>query len=143
MALLDGCSADGELVALAKDCLAAEACDRPAHAGLVAARITAYRTGVEQRLHQAELARVAAEARMEEARAKVRAEERARRLTLGLALTALLVLALGGGAFAWWWTRRGATTQDVETAPADTRSHMKKGRWSEAGMALERVGVFF
>jgi tetratricopeptide (TPR) repeat protein/tRNA A-37 threonylcarbamoyl transferase component Bud32 len=139
MARLDGCGADSEPVTLAKDCLAAEACDRPADAGEVAARIVAYRAGVERRLRQAEVECAAAEARSEEARSKVRAEKRARRLTLGLALSALLLLALGGGGFAWWWMQRSATIHDVETALADAHTHVDEGRWPEARAALERA----
>ena len=52
---LDACGADAELVALAKDCLAREAEDRPRAAGAVAERVTAYLAGVQERLRRAEL----------------------------------------------------------------------------------------
>jgi tetratricopeptide (TPR) repeat protein len=136
---LDGCGADSELVALARDCLAAEACDRPCHAGEVAQRVTAYRAGVERRLREAEVERAAAQARAEEAKAKVQAEKRARRLTLGLALAAMLLVAVGGGGFAWWWTQRSAMVHDVEMALADARTQMDQGRWPEGRAALERA----
>jgi serine/threonine-protein kinase len=139
LARLDDCGADAELIALAKDCLAPEACDRPNDAGEVARRVTTYRAGVERRLHEAEVERAAAQARAEEARAKVQAEKRARRLTLGLALAALLLLALGGGAFAWLWTQRSAMVHDVEMALADARSQMDLEHWAEARTALERA----
>jgi serine/threonine protein kinase len=45
-ARLDGCGADGELVALARDCLAVEADDRPRDAAVVAGRIAGYLAGV-------------------------------------------------------------------------------------------------
>ena len=60
-ARLDGCGADGELVALAKDCLAPEAAERPRNAGVVAQRVAAYQAGVQERLRQAELDRAAAQ----------------------------------------------------------------------------------
>ena len=50
LARLDACGADAELVALARDCLAAEPEDRPRDAGVVAERITAYLAGVQERL---------------------------------------------------------------------------------------------
>ena len=63
LARLSGCGADGELLALARDCLAAEAKDRPADAGVVAGRLTAYLSGVQERLREAELSRAAESAR--------------------------------------------------------------------------------
>src|SRR2546423_4878293 len=41
---LEGCSADRELVALARDCLAEEPGSRPRDARVAAERVTAYRT---------------------------------------------------------------------------------------------------
>ena len=49
LARLDACGADAELVALARDCLAAEPEDRPRDAGAVAERVTAYLAGVQER----------------------------------------------------------------------------------------------
>ena len=67
VARLDACGADAELVAIARDCLAREAEDRPRHAGAVAERVTAYLGGVQDRLRAAEIARAAESARAEEA----------------------------------------------------------------------------
>ena len=47
---LDGCGADPELVAICRDCLAAEPAARPRNAGEVAHRITAHLAGVQDRL---------------------------------------------------------------------------------------------
>ena len=66
MVRLEHCGADPELLALARVCLAAEAGDRPADAGVVAGRMTAYLAGVQERLRAAELSRVEAQARAEE-----------------------------------------------------------------------------
>ena len=107
LARLEGCGAEPELTALARDCLAAEPKDRPADAGVVAGRMTAYLAGVQERLRSAELARAAESARAEEARgtavaaeARAAAERRARRLTGALAATVLLAGGLGGGRLA-------------------------------------------
>src|SRR5699024_8816384 len=54
---------DPELAALCKACLAAEPEDRPRDAGEVAARVTAYRAGVQERLRRAEIARAEQTAR--------------------------------------------------------------------------------
>jgi serine/threonine-protein kinase len=113
-ARLDGSGADAELITLAKECLASERERRPRDAGAVAGRLATYLTGVRERLRQAELERAAAEARTEEARAKVRAERRARRLILALAASALAVVLLSGG---WaWWYQRDKFTREVERA---------------------------
>src|SRR5207248_1171633 len=76
-ARLDGCGADAELVALARECLAAAPEDRPPDAGAVAARMTAYRAGVAERLRRAEVERAGALAR-------AAADRRARRLAVAL-----------------------------------------------------------
>ncbi len=100
LARLDGCPADAELVALARACLADDPRARPANAGVVSSRMEAYRAGVRDRLHRAEIERAAAEARSDEAKAKAAAERRARRM--GLGLTAAILLVAGLLAFAGW-----------------------------------------
>jgi serine/threonine-protein kinase len=100
-ARLGGCGADAELVALTKACLAPEACDRPGDARAVAEGLTAYLDGVQERLHQAELAEAAA-------RAKAVEEAKRRRLTLALAATVLLALTLGAGGWLYVKTQRDA-----------------------------------
>jgi serine/threonine-protein kinase len=102
LARLAGCGADADLQALARDCLAADPSDRPADAGIVAARMTAYLAGVQQRLRAAELAHAAEAARAIEAEFKAAAERRARRLTAALAATILVAAALAGAG--WRWT---------------------------------------
>jgi serine/threonine-protein kinase len=112
-ARLGACGADAELIVLTRNCLAAEAFDRPKDAQAVADGLSAYLTGVQERLHQAELAEV-------EARARAGEEARRRRLTLALAGTVLLALTLGGSA--WLWvksdrdTRQAQRTRDVNDA---------------------------
>jgi serine/threonine-protein kinase len=91
---LRACGADVDLIDLARDCLAHDPADRPTNAGVVATRMAAYREAVQDRLHAAELARVAAEAAAR--------EERKRRVwQLGFAMAALVLLALGGWALVW------------------------------------------
>jgi serine/threonine-protein kinase len=104
---LDACGADGELIALAKHCLAAEPEDRPRHAGAVAERMTAYLESVEARLRKAELERAQAQVKT--------AEERKRhKLTLALAGSVLLTVLLVGSGYGWLWRQREA--KRAETA---------------------------
>ncbi len=58
---LEACGAEAELIDLARDCLAPERARRPRSAGQVSGRITAFLTGLQERLRAAELARVAAQ----------------------------------------------------------------------------------
>src|SRR5262249_46315227 len=88
------CGAEPELLDLARDCLAAEPAGRPRDAGVVAARMTAYLAGVQDRLRKAELARV-------EAQPKAAEERKRRKLTGGLAASMLALVTLGGGVAAW------------------------------------------
>jgi serine/threonine-protein kinase len=128
LARLDGCGADGELIGIARDCLAPRPDDRPRDAGEVAARVTGYRAGVQERLRAAELERAAAEAKAAEAGAKVRVERRARRLTAGLAAAGLLLLALVGGG-AWWLQRaQAATERDVTAALEKAKERLDRAR---------------
>ncbi len=64
---LKACGAEAELIGLARDCLAPERGRRPRSAGQVSGRMTAFLTGLQERLRSAELARAAEQARAEEA----------------------------------------------------------------------------
>ncbi len=104
---------DETLVELTLACLAAAPEDRPADAGVVASRITAYLDGVEARAHAAELAAT-------EARAKLEASRRARRLATALAISiaaavVVVTLILGIGLYLRG-ERRAATSAAVTQA---------------------------
>ena len=94
-ARLDGCGADAELVALCRRCLSPSPADRPANGQAVADALTAYLNGVQERLHQVELATAESRARAEE-------EAKRRRLTLALAGAVLLVLLAGVIVSGWF-----------------------------------------
>ena len=89
LARLDGCGAEAELIALAKDCIAVEPVDRPQGAGPVAKRMTAYLVGVQERVQAAERERAVAVARAVE-------ERRRRKVQLQLAAAVLALVTLGG-----------------------------------------------
>ncbi len=111
-ARLDACRADPDLVSLCRECLQADASDRPKDAGKVRERLTRHLTAVEERARQAEL---------EAAEAVVRAEgeRRARRLTVGLAAAILLAMVLGGGGLLWVAGERRARTERASRAVSD------------------------
>jgi tetratricopeptide (TPR) repeat protein/tRNA A-37 threonylcarbamoyl transferase component Bud32 len=93
---LTTCGADGELVELAKDCLAADAAARPADAKQVASRVADYRLGVEQRLKQAETAK--AEALVREAEQSKR--RRVMKWAAGI-ITVVLLAGVVGTSIGW------------------------------------------
>jgi tetratricopeptide (TPR) repeat protein len=107
---------DGELVMLARACLAPNRERRPADAGAVAEAVARYQAGLQQRLKQAEITRAAALARAEEeqkrrvveqdrARAeqdKVREERKRRRVQLYLAAALVTLVTTTAGALVWW-----------------------------------------
>jgi tetratricopeptide (TPR) repeat protein len=139
-ARLDACGADGELVRLARACLAAEPSGRPADAGAVATAVTAYRAGVQERLRRAELERTAAQARAVE-------EKRRRRAQLGLAAAGLALVAVAGGAallVQHQADRRQAEqarrdleqSQAVESALEKAAAMRQQARWGEATAVL-------
>jgi serine/threonine protein kinase len=83
---LEGCGADPQLVALARRCLSPDPAGRPLDAGAVAGLVASCRAAAEERLREAEAARVAAVA--------VAAEQRKRRsVQLALAVAVVLLIA--------------------------------------------------
>jgi tetratricopeptide (TPR) repeat protein/tRNA A-37 threonylcarbamoyl transferase component Bud32 len=99
---LDACGAAALLRALAKDCLATAAADRPADAGVVAGRVRAYLAGVQEQLRRAELARV---------------EERARR-RLTMVVSASVVVLTGVLVAGWAWLNHESAARSAVAARA-------------------------
>jgi serine/threonine-protein kinase len=127
-ARLDASGADGDVVALAKRCLAAEPAGRPRDAGETAAAVTAYRESVERRLRLADAARA-------EARAKAVEERKRRRLMAALAGSLLLTaLAVGGG---WLWVTRDRAARREEAEQAAGRALGRAEELAEQAKAIE------
>jgi serine/threonine-protein kinase len=104
---LDACGADQELIALSRACLSPAALDRPKDAQAVAEGLSAYLDGVQERLHQAELAQA-------EARGRAAEKGKRRRLTLALAGAVLLALSLSGGLL---WDKANREAPQKQPAP--------------------------
>jgi eukaryotic-like serine/threonine-protein kinase len=114
-ARLDGCGADTELLTLCRHCLVPRPEDRPADGQAVADGMTAYLSGVQDRLHAAERERAVAAARGAEQRKR-------RRLVLALAATVLLAVTLGGGVWLWWKLDRDARTAQATRDVLEARN---------------------
>jgi tetratricopeptide (TPR) repeat protein len=95
LARLEGCGADAELVALCRECLAAEYTARPRSGGVVAERFLTYQAGVQERLRKAELEQAAEQAKMQ-------AERRRQRMQLILAGLIVVFTAAAGAAGVWY-----------------------------------------
>jgi tRNA A-37 threonylcarbamoyl transferase component Bud32 len=93
-ARLEGCSAEPELIVLAKRCLAAAPADRPRTGGEVAEAISTLRADAERRARLAEMDRARTEVRSAE-------ERKRRRVQRALAMAVLTLVAVAGVA-AWW-----------------------------------------
>ena len=120
VAALDGCTADPELVGLARRCLAPTRADRPADGTAVAALAAAYRVGVEERLRAAERDRAAAEARATEQRKR-------RRVQLVLAAAVVLLVA-GAGGVAVWRVREVGQRREDELQQTAFRDSVERDR---------------
>ena len=115
LARLDGCGAEAELIALARDCLAVEPADRPRDANVVAERITAYLAGVQERVQAAERERAVAVAKAVE-------ERRRRKVQLALAASVLALTTLGGLSTTYYLQQRAEQAQQrTEQAAAVDR----------------------
>jgi serine/threonine-protein kinase len=140
---LDLCKVDAGLSSLARACLAADPADRPRDAREVSSQMTAYLTGVQERLRRAELAWV-------EARARATEERKRRRAEVGLAAALLVLVMVGSGT--WFAFDRAQRSHRLRTA-AEVRSALDvafrlegeaRGRedlinWAEATAAAERA----
>ncbi len=126
---LGGCGAEPELVALSRHCLAARPEDRPRDAGIVASEMTGYLRGMQERLKQAELRRVEAQARASE-------ETKRRRLAVGLAaaLVGLVLTAGGGGA----WSLHQHHLRAARVDPLIAEAEMLESQAGAAGDDLAR-----
>lgn len=142
---LERVAVEPELRLLAASCLAPGPVDRPADAGEVAARLTAFFETLESRARDAEVARARAEA-------SAAGERRRRRLTLGLALSAAaLLVAVGAWLFEQQRQREAAAAarqlalQELEhfitVAREDAAGDV--GKWQEAQDAFDRIGPTF
>lgn len=124
---LADCGADGELITLAGDCLSADREQRPRDAGVLSAQVTAYLESVEIKLREVEVKRAAQEARADAEAARVEAERRRaeaesaraqeeirrRKISLALAGSVLLLIALGSAG--WLYVeRQKANRQEAE-----------------------------
>ena len=167
-ARLDASGVETDLIALAKACLAAEPERRPRDAGAVVGRVTAYLTGVQERLRSAELARVEAQARgeeeakrrvladelaqeararAEEAQARARIERSRRRRTVALAASLVGFFLLGVGGWTYLARQRTERTagaalalREVEILRDDARRVGDDlARWVEARDAAKAV----
>jgi tRNA A-37 threonylcarbamoyl transferase component Bud32 len=139
---LDSSGADGDLIALAKDCLAAKLEDRPRHAGEVARRINAYQTGVQERLRLAEITRAEERTRAEEATKRACVERDRLRLAVALSASAIGLIVLGVGVTVYLGqlnaVRRAATERVV--AQALDEANMRRGQAKAAPSATCRNG---
>lgn len=109
-ARLDACGADAELLALCRRSLSVIRDSRPRDAGGLAAAVSGYLAGVEDRARRAELDRAAAAAE---------AIEQRKRRKVQLALAASLMLLLCGGVGFGWWQDRQASARRAEQASRD------------------------
>jgi WD40 repeat protein len=116
--LLDASGVDGELVALAKRCLAGPPKDRPESGAAVAEAMAAFRAGVDERLRRAERERAAAEARADSERATAAERRKRLRTQWALAGAVLLLLAAGGvgAALASLWRTAEQAKESAEGA---------------------------
>ena len=98
------CGADAELIALVRICLAGRREERPADASVVAQMIAEHIGRIQDRLRQAEFAKVAADVRATE-------ERKRRKVWVGL-MGSLAVLFGVVGLGAWWIDRKNAHAEN-------------------------------
>jgi serine/threonine protein kinase len=145
-ARLARCGADTELGELAQKCLARDRDQRSRDASALAQAVTAYQTGVQERLRRAELERAAAEV-------KAREERKRRRIRLALqgSMLLLLLALIAGTAFSVYFaidadqqadqarTKEAEAERNADTAKKNEADAVKaKNKLQSANQELER-----
>jgi eukaryotic-like serine/threonine-protein kinase len=145
-ARMEGSGADGELIGLAKSCLAIVPWDRPRDAGAVTEAVTAYQISVTERLRESELAQATEAARTKEAVTTAAHERRARRLTLWLAASVVALVTVGAAGGTWaqrQWAAQSAEAlrkrEAVDSFLDKARDWGRQGRWAEARAELDQA----
>ena len=129
-ARLDASSAEPELVALCKLCLAFEPADRPANAGAVAAAVAGLRAAADERARRAELERVQAEADAREADARAAEQRRRRRMLLAASGIIALVLLVGLSVSLWQMRRAMQAEADANTNEGKAKHNARQAEES-------------
>lgn len=124
---------DSELIDLALSCLAPQRESRPAHAGIVADRVAAYRAAVRERTRQAEL---------KEAEAHIKAKEERRRRLWQAALGSLATVAILAGAGVWFQYKgekaARATAEAQTEADNERKARIAEQQAKETEAALRK-----
>jgi len=131
---LRACGAEPGLVTLCERCLSPEKADRPAEAGAVASEVASLRAAADERARQSELERVRAEGQRARAEAESREQLKRRRVQLALA-AAVCLLAIVGGAFAWYSERQS----DRRRAETENRNREEQARLTRNGETLAEL----
>lgn len=99
--MLDRCGADHSLVLLAKHCLAYNAGDRPQDAGALAQMFATCLTNLSNQAKAIEISRLTAQSQLIDLTVREELATRARWLSRGWLVTAILFAGLAGGGWAW------------------------------------------
>ncbi|MCC7014103.1 MAG: protein kinase [Planctomycetes bacterium] len=129
-ARIESCDADPALVKLCLECLMTSKAARPANADAVARAVHEYLTSVEERAKKAEVDAV-------EARIRAAEERRARRLTVALAGSVALAIAIGSGGL--WWVNRERSARAAQMHAAVETAHGESLRLGQAGKHSEAL----
>ena len=119
IARLASSDADEDLIRIARNCLAADPEDRPCDAGEVACSIAAHRASLEERARAAEIGAAEARAREEQAEDKAKAERKARRFGVWLAVAVSLMVCTGSVFYLWWEMDRRTRAEEATRAVSE------------------------
>ncbi len=129
-------SADDDLKEIAADCLRASRLERPRDAGEVAKRISTYLSSLETRAREAEL-------KAAEEKARAQSERRAKRLAIGLGISVVLAVILGGGSYFHLRAKRQAaltaTSREVTSILLMAKNFAESGNWNHAVDTVRRA----
>jgi serine/threonine protein kinase len=134
-ARLNVSKADGELIALARACLAADKEGRPDDAAIAGQAVVAYQAGVQDRLRSAELERTASQVKA--------AEERKRRKVVARFLSAIIASVVVGAGVATYFafdaneSASKARKKEGEVTTANTELNKTIGHLQESEDNLE------
>lgn len=135
-ARLEGSGADGELVALAKACLAPAPTARPRDAGAVAKEVGAYLASLDEKARRAQL-------EAEAARVKAQEERRRRKLAVAFSAAVVSLVVLGAGGYLWRQAELRRRSDEIARKVDGAIGEVTRLRGEAAGAAPEvAVGMW-
>jgi eukaryotic-like serine/threonine-protein kinase len=128
---LDHCGEEAELIGIVKSCLNPNKLLRPVDAGALAAMISSYRIGIEERVRRSEAERLAADS--------IEIEKKKRRQVLAALVLVVGLFLIWTGAMIWWKDKQVEVKQMFNGTPEPDDKQAKQAMERERAAQERRT----